>query len=61
MRTAALSSRSTPIEMINVLNKEINAALTDSKKLAQLSDLGGTVLEGWPADFGKLTTEETEK
>ena len=43
------------------LNKEINAGLADPKMKAQLADLGGTVLAGSPADFGKLVAEETEK
>ena len=53
--------KNTPTEIINVLNKEINAALIDSKIVARLSDLGGTVLDGSPADFGKLIAEDTEK
>jgi len=44
-----------------MLNKEINAALADPKMKARLADLGGTVLAGSPADFGKLIAEETEK
>jgi tripartite-type tricarboxylate transporter receptor subunit TctC len=43
------------------LNKEINAALADPKMKARLADLGGAVLPGSPADFGKLIAEETEK
>jgi tripartite-type tricarboxylate transporter receptor subunit TctC len=46
---------------LNKLNKEINAALADAKMKARLADLGGTVLAGSPADFGKLIAEETEK
>jgi tripartite-type tricarboxylate transporter receptor subunit TctC len=53
--------RNTPAEIIDTLNKEINAALADPKMKARLADLGGTVLAGSPADFGKLITEETEK
>jgi hypothetical protein len=44
-----------------MLNKEINAALTDPRTKARLADLGGTVLAGSPADFGKLIAEESEK
>ena len=51
----------TPAEIIDKLNKEINAALADPKIEAQLADLGGTVLAGSPADFGKLMAEDTEK
>ena len=43
------------------LNKEINAAIADPKIKARLIDLGGTVLPGSPADFGKLIADETEK
>jgi tripartite-type tricarboxylate transporter receptor subunit TctC len=51
----------TPAEIIDTLNKEINAALADPNMKARLADLGGTVLAGSPADFGKLIAEETEK
>ena len=44
-----------------MVNKEINTALADPKMKSRLSDLGGTVLPGSPADFGKLIAEETEK
>jgi tripartite-type tricarboxylate transporter receptor subunit TctC len=53
--------RNTPAEIIDKLNKEINAALADPNMKARLADLGGTVLAGSPADFGKLIAEETEK
>jgi tripartite-type tricarboxylate transporter receptor subunit TctC len=53
--------KSTPSEIINKLNAEINAGLADPKFKARLADLGGTVLPGSPADFGKLIEEETEK
>jgi tripartite-type tricarboxylate transporter receptor subunit TctC len=53
--------KNTPIEIIGMLNKEINAALTDPKMKARLADLGGTVLPGSPVDFGNLIVEETEK
>ena len=48
-------------EIVDKLNKEINAALADPKIKARLADLGGTVLAGSPADFGKLIADETEK
>jgi tripartite-type tricarboxylate transporter receptor subunit TctC len=51
----------TPAEIVNKLNNEINAGLADPKIKEQLADLGGTVLPGSPADFGKLIAEETEK
>ena len=53
--------RNTPAEIVDQLNKEINAALADAKFKARLADLDGTVLGGSPADFGKLLAEETEK
>jgi tripartite-type tricarboxylate transporter receptor subunit TctC len=53
--------RNTPAEIIDTLNKEINAALADPKMKARLADLGGTVLAGSPADFGKLIADEIEK
>ena len=53
--------RNTPAEIIDKLNKEINAALTDPKVKARLADLGGTVLPGSPADFGKLVVDDKEK
>lgn len=53
--------RSTPAEIVAMLNKEINAALTDPKVRARITDLGGTVLSGSPADLGKLIADETEK
>jgi tripartite-type tricarboxylate transporter receptor subunit TctC len=53
--------KNTPAEIIDKLNKEINAALAHPKIKAQLADLGGTVLPGSPADFGELIAAETEK
>jgi tripartite-type tricarboxylate transporter receptor subunit TctC len=53
--------RNTPTQIVDVLNREINAGLADLKLKARLADLGGAVLVGSPADFGKLIAEETEK
>ena len=53
--------KATPAEIVDKLNKEINAALADPKMKARLADLGGTVLAGSPADFGKFIADETEK
>jgi tripartite-type tricarboxylate transporter receptor subunit TctC len=50
-----------PAEIVDKLNREINAALADSKMRVRLVDLGGIMLAGSPADFGKLIAEETEK
>jgi tripartite-type tricarboxylate transporter receptor subunit TctC len=51
----------TPPEIIDKLNKEINAALVDPKIQARLAELGAPVFEGSPADFRKFIAEETEK
>lgn len=51
----------TPVEVVDRLNKEINAALADPKVSAQLADLGVTVSAGSSADFGKFVADETEK
>ena len=53
--------KGTPAEIIYVLNREINAGLTDPKLNARLADLGGMMLPGSAADFGKLIADETEK
>jgi tripartite-type tricarboxylate transporter receptor subunit TctC len=53
--------RNTPAEIVDKLNKEINAGLADPKLKARLADLGGTALLGSPVDFGKLVAAETEK
>ena len=53
--------KNTPEAIIGRLNKEINAALADPRMKARLVDLGGMVLVGSPADFGKLIADETEK
>jgi tripartite-type tricarboxylate transporter receptor subunit TctC len=53
--------RNTRTEIVEELNKAINAILADPKMKARLVDLGGTVLSGSPGDFGKLIAEETEK
>jgi len=53
--------RNTPVEVIEKLNKETNAGLADPKIKARIADLGGSVLRGSPADFGRLIDDETEK
>ena len=53
--------KATPAEIVEKLNKEINAALADPKMKARLAEWGATALPGSPADFGKLIAEETEK
>ena len=53
--------RATPVEIVDKLNKEINAGLADPKTKTHLADLGGVALPGSPVQFGKLIAEETEK
>jgi tripartite-type tricarboxylate transporter receptor subunit TctC len=53
--------KNTPPEIINRLNKEINAGLDDPKLKARIAEMGSMVLAGSPADFGKLIADETEK
>jgi tripartite-type tricarboxylate transporter receptor subunit TctC len=53
--------KNTPLEIIDKLNKEINAGLADPKMRARIADTGGTLLTGSTADFGKLIAEETDK
>jgi tripartite-type tricarboxylate transporter receptor subunit TctC len=51
----------TPPEIIEKLNREINAGLADPRLKARLAELDGTVLAGSPGDLGKLIADETEK
>jgi tripartite-type tricarboxylate transporter receptor subunit TctC len=53
--------KSTPAEVVNKLNSEINAAFIDAGMKARLAELVGTGLPGSPADFGKLIADETAK
>jgi tripartite-type tricarboxylate transporter receptor subunit TctC len=53
--------KGTPTEIIDKLNREINAALADPKLNARFADLGGRVLPLSPAEYGKRIAEETEK
>jgi tripartite-type tricarboxylate transporter receptor subunit TctC len=53
--------KNTPAEIVEKLNKEINAGLSDPTMKVRLAELGGIVLGGSPADFGRLIAEETEK
>ena len=59
--TGVGAPKNTPAEIVDKLNKEINAALADSKMKTRLAELGATALPGSPADFGKLLADETEK
>jgi tripartite-type tricarboxylate transporter receptor subunit TctC len=53
--------RNTPAEIIEILSREINAALADPKVKARLATQGGTALPGTPAEFAKFVVEETER
>jgi tripartite-type tricarboxylate transporter receptor subunit TctC len=56
-----VAPKGTPAEIVDRLNKEINAGLADPKMKARLAELGGMVLAGSPADLAKLIADETEK
>ena len=53
--------KNTPVEIINLLNKELNVGLADSKIRGRIVELGGTVLGGTPQEFGAILSEATEK
>jgi tripartite-type tricarboxylate transporter receptor subunit TctC len=53
--------KSTPVEVIERLNRETNAVLAEPKMKARLAEFGAAVLSGSPADFGKLIVDETAK
>ena len=53
--------KNTPTEIVDKLNRAINAGLADPKLKARLADLGATPLAGSPADLRKLIAQETEK
>jgi tripartite-type tricarboxylate transporter receptor subunit TctC len=53
--------RSTPVELIEGLNRVVNVSIADPKFKARLANLGSTVLAGSPADFGQLISDETKK
>src|SRR6516164_6991042 len=52
---------STPAEVIDKLNKEINAGLADPRIKARLAELGGIIISGSPAEFGRTIAQETDK
>ena len=51
----------TPVEIVEILNRETNAGLAAPRIEARLTDMGGMLLTGSAADFGKLIADETEK
>jgi len=53
--------KNTPSEIVDELNKEVNAGLADPKVRARLADLGFTVFASSPVEFSKLIAGETEK
>ena len=53
--------KNTPAEIVEKLNKEVNAGLADAAMKARFVGLGGIAIAGSPADFGKLIADETEK
>jgi tripartite-type tricarboxylate transporter receptor subunit TctC len=53
--------KGTPPEIVELLNKEVNAAVADPNVRARLADMGGMLINGTPAEFGKIIAEETEK
>jgi tripartite-type tricarboxylate transporter receptor subunit TctC len=53
--------KGTPAEIVDKLNRQINAALTDSNVKSRLSEWGASALPGSPADFGKLITENSTR
>ena len=53
--------KGTPEHVVEILNREINAALVDAKMKERIANLGGIEISGTPADFAKLIVEETEK
>jgi tripartite-type tricarboxylate transporter receptor subunit TctC len=55
------SPKNTPAEIIDTLNREINAGLADPTMKARIADLGGSPMPMTPTDFGKFIVDETEK
>jgi tripartite-type tricarboxylate transporter receptor subunit TctC len=53
--------KDTPPDIVDKLNREINAAISDPKIKARLADLGGLILSGSSTEFAKVLTEEVEK
>src|SRR5215471_12068118 len=53
--------KDTPAAIVDAVNRETNAGLADAKIMERLADMGGMMLAGSPADFGKLIAEETAK
>ena len=56
-----VAPKGTPEDIVDALNREINAGLADPKMRSRLTDLGCNVFAGSPADFGKFIGDETAK
>jgi tripartite-type tricarboxylate transporter receptor subunit TctC len=55
------SPRNTPVEIIDIINKQVNLGLADPKLKSRFADLGTAVFPGSPADFGKFVAADSEK
>jgi tripartite-type tricarboxylate transporter receptor subunit TctC len=53
--------KNTPTEIINTLNREVNAGISDPEIKERFADLGSTVVAGSPSDFAQQIADETEK
>ena len=53
--------RGSPADVVEKLNREVNAGLADAKTMARLAQEGGLSIAGTPGDFAKLIADETEK
>jgi tripartite-type tricarboxylate transporter receptor subunit TctC len=56
-----VAPKGTPPEVVDTLNRAVNAALADAKIKAKLAELGVDAMPGTPGDFGKLIADETER
>jgi tripartite-type tricarboxylate transporter receptor subunit TctC len=59
--TGLCAPKNTPVEIIDTVNREINAGLENPTMKARLADLGGVLLPGSPADFGRFFEQEINK
>jgi len=56
-----VAPKGTPADVVDKLNREVNAILAEPQARKRLAALGASLLPGTPADFGQLLTDETEK
>ena len=59
--TGVCAPKDTPAEIVDTLNKEINAGLADPRMQDRFAQLSSTAMPGSPADFGKFVADETER